>query len=351
MKKQAKSDLAILKDAEESRTIANLFMLEQLKPYPNIQNVFPNEKCSSYNCETIRKENLSEEEQIAAQEHNNNNIFLNTISKHFHYIIKFLDFYSMHRFYYCSKQVMSVVCIQREYANLCDRYISDYKKKKKKYKNSLKRLLLEYPRIRYDGVYINSTNYIRVLNNPGNIHLNEEDRKRLMRSSYLVSYYRFLLFLNNTNKVLIIRSNGNKKDVVESLKRAYNEVISWDLSLSCNELHKKMLKFQESSDSNSILKYIRLGEYTYFKTEKSVEIKYAESLSEPDKYINRIGLQLISEGDNKNNTLHWKFFKVLPSASCDDKSEDTLTLRKEYFKSFYFFNLKFLSHVFITHTP
>ncbi|CRH02886.1 DNA replication origin binding protein, putative [Plasmodium relictum] len=327
---------ALNHENDENFLKATKFYQEAVKLYPNILNIYINE-----NSENIDKNESNEENK-----QDENSYLINILSKNFFSIIKFLDFYSMHRFLFSCKSIYSLVSIENEYKLLCEKNFTNYEEKCKLYENSFKRLLLEYPRIRYDGVYISCVTYIRPLKDIGNIHLDPKDRDRVIYNPCFVTYFRYLLFLNESNKVLILRSEINKKEVLEALKISYNKIRKWNLLLPCDELIKDLLKFQAECE-NSIVKFIRIGEYKFNRDEKIIEIHYSELLSEPNKYKNLIQLRLQNYLSGNNNMLKWVSFKILSKIKLD-YSEDTLNINNKQYRSFFFFNLKFLSHLFIT---
>lgn len=242
---------------------------------------------------------------------------------------------------------MTSTCIDNEYKHLCEQNFTNSEEKIKVYGNSFKRLLLEYPRIRHDGVYVSCVTYIRPLKDIGNIHLDPKDRNTILYNPCIVTYYRYFLFLTESNKVLILRSEISKQEILNALQSFYEEIKKWDLSLPCDKLIRYLIKFQNESD-NSIVKFIKLGEYTYNATDKTVIIKYSELLSDPDKYRNSIQLRLHNYLGGNNNMMKWMSFKILSKASKYGESEDTLNINNRQYRSFFFFNLKFLSHLFIT---
>lgn len=275
------------------------------------------------------------------------NYLLNSLDKVFYFTVKFLDFYSMHRFYFCCKKIMSSVSLENEYKNLCKQNFTNVEEKIKGYGNSYKRLLIEYPRIRHDGVYVSCTTYIRPLKDIGNIHLDPKDKNTTVYNPCIVTYFRYFLFLSESNKVIILRSEISKQEVLTVLQLIYKEIKKWDLSISCDEFIKHLIKFQNESD-NHIVKFIKIGEYTYNAAEKTIVIKYPELLNEPDKYRNLLELRLNNYLGRNNNMMKWISFKILSKASVYGDSEDTLNINNKQYRPFFFFNLKFLSHLFIT---
>ncbi|EWC75112.1 hypothetical protein C923_04217 [Plasmodium falciparum UGT5.1] len=333
---------ALNHESDENFLKATKFYQEAVKLYPNILNTYIND-----NQETC-SEKIDEREEVEQPEENS--YLINILSKNFYTIIKFLDFYSMHRFLFLCKSISSLISLENEYKRLCYINLINCKEKCKLYGNSYKRfnelLLLEYPRLRFDGVYISCVTYIRSLKDIGNIHLDPKDRDRVIYNPCVVTYFRYLLFLNESNKVLIARSELNKKDVIEVFRITYRKVQNWDLSLKCDELIKHLIKFHNECENN-LVKMIRIGEYNYNPNEKIIEIQYPELLNDPFKYKNIIKLRLQNYLGGNNNMLKWVSFKIVSKIKMD-YSEDTLNIKNKQYKSFYFFNLKFLSHLFIT---
>ncbi|CRG97096.1 DNA replication origin binding protein, putative [Plasmodium gallinaceum] len=327
---------AINYEYDENFLKATKFYQEAVKLYPKILNIYTNEN----------SENIDKNESTEENDNDKNSYLINILSKNFYSIIKFLDFYSMHRFHFLCKNIYSLISLENEYKRLCEINFTKHEEKIKLYENSYKRLLLEYPRIRYDGVYISCITYIRPLKDIGNIHLDPKDRDRVIYNPCFITYFRYLLFLNESNKVLILRSEVNKKEVLEALKISYNKIKKWNLLLSCDELIKDLLKFQSESENN-IVKFIRIGEYKFNKDERIIEIHYSELLNEPNKYKNLIQLRLQNYLSGNNNMLKWVSFKILSKIKFN-YSEDTLNINNKQYRSFFFFNLKFLSHLFIT---
>ncbi|EDL44268.1 hypothetical protein, conserved [Plasmodium vivax] len=289
---------ALNHERDENYLKATKFYQEAVKLYPNVLKLYIND-----NDESSEKSKPVEEATPREQ----NAYLINILTENFFGIIKFLDFYSLHR------------------------------------------LLLEYPRIRHDGVYISCVTYIRSLKDIGNIHLDPKDRDRVIYNPCVVTYFRYLLFINDSNKVLVMRSEVNKKEVLEALKISYNKLKHWDLSVPSDALIKGLIKFQGESE-NGLVKMVRIGEYTFNESERVIEISYPESLSEPFKYKNIIQLRLKNYLSASNNMLKWMSFRILSKLKLSS-SEDTLNIKNRQYRPFFFFNLNFLSHLFITKIP
>eukprot|EP00366_Plasmodium_knowlesi_P005045 XP_002262543.1 hypothetical protein, conserved in Plasmodium species [Plasmodium knowlesi strain H] len=230
-------------------------------------------------------------------------------------------------FLFSCKEIHSHVSVESEYKRLCDRNFQNCEEKSKA-------LLLEYPRIRHDGVYISCVTD-RVIYNP-----------------CVVTYFRYLLFINESNKVLVMRSEVNKKEVLEALKISYNKIRSWDLSVPSHDLIKSLIKFQGETE-NGLVKMVRIGEYTFKESEKVIEISYPESLSEPLKYKNIIQLRLKNYLSANNNMLKWMSFKILSQLKLSS-SEDTLNINNRQYRWVWTsvdVRQPFLSHLFITKIP
>ncbi|GAW83833.1 hypothetical protein, conserved [Plasmodium gonderi] len=331
---------ALNHERDENYLKATKFYQEAVKLYPNILKIYINDN------------NEHEDKNKPAEENNEqeqNEYLIHILMENFFSIIKFLDFYSMHRFLFLCKSIYTNGSAENEYKRLCDKNFSNCEEKRKLYGNSFKRLLLEYPRIRHDGVYISCVTYIRSLKDIGNIHLDPKDRDRIIYNPCVVTYFRYLLFFNESNKVLVMRSEVNKKDVLEALKISYGKIKNWNLSLPLSDLIKDLTKFQGEAE-NSLVKMIRIGEYTFKRNEKVIEIHYPESLNEPEKYKNIIQLCLQNYLSANNNMLKWVSFKILSKLELN-YSEDTLNINNRQYRPFFFFNLKFLSHLFITKMP
>ncbi|SCQ17271.1 DNA replication origin binding protein, putative [Plasmodium ovale] len=330
---------ALNHERDENFLKATKFYQQAVKLYPNVLKT----------CINDNPENVDKNESVEGNKEGNNTYLISVITENFYSIIKYLDFYSMHRLLFSCKSIYSLRPIENEYKRLCNINFTNCEEKSKIYGNSFKRLLLEYPRIRHDGVYISCVTYIRPLKDIGNIHLDPKDKERVIYNPCVVTYFRYLLFLNESNKVLIVRSEVNKKEVLEVLKISYEQIKKWNLSVSNTELIKDLLKFQGKVE-NSLIKRIRIGEYTFDQNEKTVEIHYPELLNEPCKYNNIIQLRLHNYMSANNNMLKWISFKILSKIKMN-YSEDTLNIDNRQYRSFFFFNLKFLSHLFITRIP
>ncbi|VWU50445.1 DNA replication origin binding protein, putative [Hepatocystis sp. ex Piliocolobus tephrosceles] len=291
---------ALKYESDENFLKATQLYQKAVKLYPNIL------KTSVIDS----KEKIDEIESVDGEQKEQNKYLINILTQNFYSIIKFLDLYSMHRFWLSCKCINSLNSIENEYKRLCYINFINCEEKVKLYDNSFKRLLLEYPRIRHDGVYISCVTYIRSLKDIGNIHLDPKDRDRIIYNPCIVTYFRYLLFLNKSNKVLIIRSELNKKEVIEHLKICYKEIKKWNLNLSVDELIKELIKFQTTA-RNNLINMLRIGEYTYIKHDKTIEVKYSEILTEPNKYINIIKLVLKNYSTAHNNMLKWVSFKIL----------------------------------------
>ncbi|ANQ10891.1 Uncharacterized protein PCOAH_00052010 [Plasmodium coatneyi] len=331
---------ALNHERDENYLKATKFYQEAVKLYPNVLKIYVDDNGESSDKNTPVEETTQREQ---------NTYMINILTENFFGIIKFLDFYSLHRFLFSCKEIHSNVSVESEYKRLCERNFQNCEEKSRAYGNSFKRLLLEYPRIRHDGVYISCVTYIRSLKDIGNIHLDPKDRDRVIYNPCVVTYFRYLLFLNESNKVLVMRSEVNKKEVLEALKISYNKIRSWDLSVPSYDLIKPLVKFQGESE-NGLVKMVRIGEYTFKESEKVIEISYPESLSEPFKYKNIIQLRLKNYLSASNNMLKWMSFKILSKLKLSS-SEDTLNINNRQYRPFFFFNLKFLSHLFITKIP
>lgn len=242
---------------------------------------------------------------------------------------------------------MTSVSIEGEYKRLCEKNFSNIEKKIQIYGNSYKRLLIEYPRIQHNGVYISCVTYIRPLKDIGNLHLDPKDRNSKIYTPCIVTYFRYLLFLNGSNKVIILRSEISKQEVISALQSIYEKIKKWDLSLPCDKLIKYLIMLQSESDNN-IVKFLKIGEYIYNTIDNTVEIKYSELLNEPDKYRNLLQLRLRNYLGGHNNMMKWLSFKILSKVSKYGDSEDTLNVNNKQYRPFFFFSLKFLSHLFIT---
>ncbi|KJP87614.1 hypothetical protein AK88_02782 [Plasmodium fragile] len=331
---------ALNHERDENYLKATKFYQEAVKLYPNVLKIYIDDNGDNSD------KNKPVEEEVQREQ----NVYLiNILTENFFGIIKFLDFYSLHRFLFCCKGILSHVSVESEYRRLCDRNFQNYEEKRKAYGNSFKRLLLEYPRIRHDGVYISCVTYIRSLKDIGNIHLDPKDRDRGIYNPCVVTYFRYLLFLNGSNKVLVMRSEVNKKEVLEALKISYNKIRSWDLSVPSDDLIKSWIQFQGENE-HGLVKMVRIGEYTFKERERVIEISYPESLTEPFKYKNIIQLRLKNYLSASNNMLKWLSFKILSKLKLSS-SEDTLNINNRQYRPFFFFNLKFLSHLFITKIP
>ncbi|CAA9991264.1 DNA replication origin binding protein, putative [Plasmodium knowlesi strain H] len=331
---------ALNHERDENYLKATKFYQEAVKLYPNVLKIYIDDNSESSDKNTPVEETTQREQNV---------YMINILTENFLGIIKFLDFYSLHRFLFSCKEIHSHVSVESEYKRLCDRNFQNCEEKSKAYGNSFKRLLLEYPRIRHDGVYISCVTYIRSLKDIGNIHLDPKDRDRVIYNPCVVTYFRYLLFINESNKVLVMRSEVNKKEVLEALKISYNKIRSWDLSVPSHDLIKSLIKFQGETE-NGLVKMVRIGEYTFKESEKVIEISYPESLSEPLKYKNIIQLRLKNYLSANNNMLKWMSFKILSQLKLSS-SEDTLNINNRQYRPFFFFNLKFLSHLFITKIP
>ncbi|SCP03741.1 DNA replication origin binding protein, putative [Plasmodium malariae] len=327
---------ALNHEHDENFLKAVKFYQEAIKLYPNILKIYISDK----------DEQVDKNESAEENEQQENTYLIDILTENFFSVIKFLDFYSMHRLLFSCKGIYSVISIECEYKRLSDIHFSNSEDKIILYGNSFKRLLLEYPRVRHDGVYISCVTYIRSLKDIGNIHLDPKDRDRVIYNPCVVTYFRYLLFLNESNKVLIMRSEVNKKEVLEALEISYRKIKNWNLSLPSVELIKDLLKFQGEVE-NSLVKMIRIGEYTYNREEKTIEIHYSELLHDPYKYKNIVHLRLQNYLSAYNNMLKWISFKILSKIKMN-YSEDTLNINNKQYRSFFFFNLKFLSHLFIT---
>ncbi|SCO70217.1 DNA replication origin binding protein, putative [Plasmodium vivax] len=331
---------ALNHERDENYLKATKFYQEAVKLYPNVLKLYIND-----NDESSEKNKPVEEATPREQ----NAYLINILTENFFGIIKFLDFYSLHRFLFSCKGIHSHVSVEGEYKRLCERNFQNCEEKSRAYGNSFKRLLLEYPRIRHDGVYISCVTYIRSLKDIGNIHLDPKDRDRVIYNPCVVTYFRYLLFINDSNKVLVMRSEVNKKEVLEALKISYNKLKHWDLCVPSDALIKGLIKFQGESE-NGLVKMVRIGEYTFNESERVIEISYPESLSEPFKYKNIIQLRLKNYLSASNNMLKWMSFRILSKLKLSS-SEDTLNIKNRQYRPFFFFNLNFLSHLFITKIP
>ncbi|ETW59941.1 hypothetical protein PFMC_04116 [Plasmodium falciparum CAMP/Malaysia] len=284
---------ALNHESDENFLKATKFYQEAVKLYPNILNTYIND-----NQETC-SEKIDEREEVEQPEENS--YLINILSKNFYTIIKFLDFYSMHRFLFLCKSISSLISLENEYKRLCYINLINCKEKCKLYGNSYKRF-------------------------------NELDR--VIYNPCVVTYFRYLLFLNESNKVLIARSELNKKDVIEAFRITYRKVQNWDLSLKCDELIKHLIKFHNECENN-LVKMIRIGEYNYNPNEKIIEIQYPELLNDPFKYKNIIKLRLQNYLGGNNNMLKWVSFKIVSKIKMD-YSEDTLNIKNKQYK----YNLK-----------
>ncbi|GAB69287.1 hypothetical protein PCYB_147150, partial [Plasmodium cynomolgi strain B] len=351
---------ALNHERDENYLKATKFYQQAVKLYPNVLKIYIDDNGESSDKNKPIEETTQREQNI---------YLINILTENFFGITKFLDFYSLHRFLFSCKGIHSQVSVESEYKRLCNRNFQNCEEKSRAYGNSFKRLLLEYPRIRHDGVYISCVTYIRsmarfdaavrcrgsmppfdaavqcrrcaplrviafppttALKDIGNIHLDPKDRDRVIYNPCVVTYFRYLLFINESNKVLVMRSEVNKKEVLEALKISYNKIRCWDLSVPSHDLIKNLKKFHGETE-NGLVKMVRIGEYTFKKNEKIIEISYPESLTEPFKYKNIIQLRLKNYLSASNNMLKWMSFKILSKLKLSS-SEDTLNINNRQYR-------------------
>eukprot|EP00916_Digyalum_oweni_P014438 GHVL01023682.1.p1 GENE.GHVL01023682.1~~GHVL01023682.1.p1 ORF type:complete len:253 (+),score=45.47 GHVL01023682.1:211-969(+) len=187
-------------------------------------------------------------------------------------------------------------------------------------------LYFSKPRIRSDGVYISTITYYRSVQNHGNIaDIGENGKKinqKLKKSVVSITYYRYLLFKENSDKVLILRTSEDKKKAVKALK-----------SFSVD-------------DEEKLKNLIQIGHY-YF-SDGIADIWYFDPPNYP-KYQNNIQLELgNASGGRFHGRLAWKRFTTTslsdPDASAIDLKKTMVNNETEetdvHFRSFYFYRIK-----------
>ncbi|SBS88952.1 DNA replication origin binding protein, putative (DIA2) [Plasmodium ovale curtisi] len=325
---------ALNHERDENFLKATKFYQQAVKLYPNVLKT----------CINDNPENVDKNESVEGNKEGNNTYLISVITENFYSIIKLL---------FSCKSIYSLRPIENEYKRLCNINFTNCEEKSYCWNipefdmmvsTSVVSRTYVYTQFLFSNIVCKSA-----LKDIGNIHLDPKDKERVIYNPCVVTYFRYLLFLNESNKVLIVRSEVNKKEVLEVLKISYEQIKKWNLSVSNTELIKDLLKFQGKVE-NSLIKRIRIGEYTFDQNEKTVEIHYPELLNEPCKYNNIIQLRLHNYMSANNNMLKWISFKILSKIKMN-YSEDTLNIDNRQYRSFFFFNLKFLSHLFITRIP
>ncbi|KAL7069152.1 TPR repeat-containing protein [Cryptosporidium serpentis] len=206
-------------------------------------------------------------------------------------------------------------------------------------------LYLNHPRIRYDGIYISRCLYFRKIPESGNIHLDDVQRQKYMcdLSIIQVTYYRYLLFIANTNIVLILRSSQNPIDVVKHLKS--HKFVSKHLQLVNIKSDLDLQGEFENNDINGLI----IGTWSFkpneiCKSENSncIIVRYKEYPT----IINEVSFKIQGSDTNKlNGYLKYTEFKMTKING--HRSDSTyLCVDNNHFRSFEFYRIRSYRHLY-----
>ncbi|OII76273.1 TPR repeat-containing protein [Cryptosporidium andersoni] len=206
-------------------------------------------------------------------------------------------------------------------------------------------LYLNHPRIRYDGIYISRCSYFRKIPESGNIHLDDIQRQRYMCdfSIIQVTYYRYLLFIANTNIVLILRSSQNPIDVVKYMKS--HKLVSKYLQLvNIKDNLDLQIKLEDNDINNLIIGTWSFKSHEICKSEDSSDIivRYKEYPT----IINEVSFKIQGSDTNKSNG-YLKYTEFKMTKINGYYSDSTyLCIDNNHFRSFEFYRIRSYRHLY-----
>jgi len=251
------------------------------------------------------------------------------------HIITYLDAYSATMLLRVSTGLKSICSSDTYWKSRCASLgdISSLQSELSLYDSNWKRLYLEKPRIRCDGVYISKCCYFRSIRNLGNVHLEDHSggKSRSDAPFIMVTYYRYILFLQ-CGVAFVLRSEVEPKTAVRILKSVQSRT-----SLDNNH----------ETDDECQGSLVASGVWAFEPSTNLVNVIYKEPLkcqTVYDRYDKSIILRLSNYRHTFNSRLVWEGFSYVSHSPNTNDEGYPLNVKNDHFRPFIFNRIRQFSY-------